>query len=174
MDEVKKTKLIYSGELLIFAVVFVVLGILFAVGVFPVTDRRRIIFTYVTLVGGAIFIADFLWALLSKKRRKKVSLLDKILILPASLGMMTFDIFVLSTSLVNNEVFAYVIGADFIYIAIIYLIEGIYHYYHPIPGLFDDAKKSDENGEKAIANEKNDGVVDQKENIAEDKKKDDK
>lgn len=144
LDEGKKAVLIYTIELLVFAVVFLVLGILFVTGVIGVNDRRRTVFTYITLAGGVFFIGDFLWALFSKKRRKKVSILDKILILPASLGMLSFDIFVLASSFTENVVFGYVIGADFLYITVIYLIEAIYHYRHPIPGLLEeDAKKAE-------------------------------
>ena len=94
MSDEKKMKLIYSVELSVFALIFVVLGILKLTHVLGLGQNyRQYIFPYVTLAGGAWFIADFIWALCSKKRREKAPLIDKILVLPASAFVIGFDPF---------------------------------------------------------------------------------
>ncbi|MCH3910043.1 MAG: hypothetical protein LKF75_00485 [Bacilli bacterium] len=149
MDETKKVKLIYSGELFIFSILFVVLGILFVTGVIPMTDRRKTVFTYLTLAGGVITLGDFIWALASKKRRAKTAIIDKILVLPSSLTFLSFDLYFLISGVYEDQVFSYLIGFGFIYLACVYLFESLYHYKFPIPGLLDD----DEDKEK-----KNDAI----------------
>lgn len=141
LDETTKVKLIYSGELAFFAIVFLVLGILFLTKVIAVQDWKRLVFTWATLVGGFLLIGDFVWALVSKKRRKKICLLDKIMILPVSLFLIGFDLYALITNLLDVEVYAIVVGVDFIYIAADYIFQSIYHYFKPVPGLFEDEKK---------------------------------
>lgn len=153
--ENKKAKLIYSGELVGFAVVFLVLGILILVNVIKLSDRWRRIFTWVTLVGGAVGLGDFFWALFSKKRRKKVSMLDKALMLPVPLALIPIDII----SLVQNyglgySYYQWTIVALFFYIAAIYAVEGIYHWYVPVPGLLDDVPVQEEKKEEDTDNNK--------------------
>ena len=96
LSEETKTKLVYSGELIIIAIVFLVLGILKIVDVMKYNEQRRLIFNYITLVGGVWVISDFIWMLLSKKRRAKNCLLDKILNLPLGIYLLIFDIQFLS------------------------------------------------------------------------------
>lgn len=73
MDETKKTKLVYSGELAFFAVAFLVLGILLLTNVLhPNNLVLRQIFVYVSLAGGAWAIADFFWCLFSQIGRAHV------------------------------------------------------------------------------------------------------
>ena len=85
MDIEKKTKLIYSGEFILIALVFLVLGILEILKVIVIGTNFQLIFKILTLVGATWLVTDFLWTLLSKKRRKKNCLLDKILNLPIPL-----------------------------------------------------------------------------------------
>ena len=49
--QIKKIKLIYSGELLAFALVFIVLGILELLKVIKLSERFQLIFKIITLVG---------------------------------------------------------------------------------------------------------------------------
>ena len=55
----KKTKLIYSGELLLIAVVLIVFAILKILGIIPTNPTRLLIYNILTTVGGASFIFDF-------------------------------------------------------------------------------------------------------------------
>lgn len=167
MDEMKKMKLIYSGELLFFAGLFVVLGSLILAGVIAIREWKRIAFTYITLVGGVILIGDCVWALCSQKRRKKISLVDKVLVVPASLGVMGFDIYALAVNLTDEKIFGIVIFIDFVYLAAVYVFEAFYHYRYPVPGLIDDEKPAASetpDGVKAAAPEERIGNSDSSEN----------
>lgn len=145
--EEKKAIAIYCGELLLFGIVFVVLGILFLLHIIGVGDWKRYAFTYVTLIGGCWPIADFFWTLFSKKHRSNNSLLDKILILPAPLCTIPCDIWILTKGIANVELsfFQILIGSIFCYFGAVYLFECVYHYFVPIPGLLEESQKSDEN-----------------------------
>jgi hypothetical protein len=138
IDKEKKIKLIYSGELLLFAVIFLVFGILKITKVMGYSETRRIVFNWITIFGGAWGIADFIWAVCSKKRQQRISMIDKVLLLPLAVFIMTFDFISLIARPANDNFYIYSVGAAFLYVAVIYTFESIYHYYKPIPGLFDD------------------------------------
>lgn len=141
MDEMKKMKLIYSGEMLLIALVFLTLGILMLTGIYQTSDTRRTIFVWITLFGGAYTIFDFFWTLFSKKHRKSSSLLDKIAILPVGITFISYDLFFLITQTNSYEIHHWVVGATFTYIGALYIFESIFHYYHPIPGLLEAGEK---------------------------------
>lgn len=136
-DTLTKAKMVYSGELLLFTVVFLTLGILILVGVIAIKEWKRIAFSYVTLIGGAWIVADFIWTLCSKKRRAKKCLLDKCLVLPAGLALIAFDIYAFAAGLVHADetapIFQYMIGADLCYLSIVYCFEAFYHWKYPLP-----------------------------------------
>ncbi len=141
MDPHKKIKLIYSGELLLFAVIFLVVAILKLTRVMGYNETRRIIFNWITIFGGLWGIIDFLWGALSKKRRARICLLDKALLLPLVLFIETFDFISLIAKPANENFYIYSLGFAFIYVTIIYTFQAIYHYFYPIPGLFDDEEE---------------------------------
>ena len=151
MDPHKKMKLIYSGELLLFAVIFLVVAILKLTGVMKYNETRRIIFNWITIFGGLWGITDFVWGLTSKKRRQRISLLDKALVLPLVLFIETFDFISLIAKPESESFYVISIGAAFLYITVIYTFQAIYHYFYPIPGLLDDEEE-----------EKNDEIVQEK------------
>lgn len=136
LDELTKTKLIYSGELLIFAIVFAVLGILILVGVINVWDWKKVAFTWVTLFGGFLLWGDFIWLLCSKKRRKKNSLLDKIFVLPSATFLIGYDLYSLIKG--DDSIVSIVMGVIFVYLACVYLFEGVYHWFKTHPGLLEE------------------------------------
>lgn len=146
MDPEKKVKLIYSGELLLFSVVFLILGILEVTKVIHISKTFSLIFRWVTIFGGAWMIADFLWALFSKKRQKKISMVDKIVLLPLGIYLIVYDIigFVTNPDIdVKYAFYQFGMSSPFFYITLIYAFEGIYHWFYPVPGLFDDIQKED-------------------------------
>ena len=143
IDPQKKIKLIYSGELLLFAVLFLVFGILRITQVMPYRETRRIVFNWITIFGAWWGIIDLTWALASKKRRARVCLLDKFLVVPLALFIITFDFISLIAKPANDMFYVVCIGSAFIYISVIYLFQAIYHYYKPIPGLFDEEEKEE-------------------------------
>ena len=158
MDPHKKMKLIYSGELLLFAVIFLVVAILKLTGVMVYIEKRRIVFNWITIFGGLWGIIDFVWGAVSKKRRARICLLDKALLLPLVLFIETFDFISLIAKPENESFYVISIGCAFLYITVIYTFQAIYHYFKPIPGLFDDEEeeKKDENfQEKPINSEEN-------------------
>lgn len=138
MSKETKIKLIYSGELLVFAIVFLVFGILKMTKVMGYSETRRIVFNWITIFGGAWGIADFIWAICSKKRQKRISMVDKILLVPLAVFIMTFDFISLIAKPSNDNFYIYCVGAAFLYVAVIYTFQSIYHFFKPIPGLFDD------------------------------------
>lgn len=143
MDIMTKAKLIYSGELLLFAIAFLVIAILEFTKVIKISDRHHLIFNWVTLAGGSWIIADFLWALLSKKRRPRIALIDKIIHLPAGIYLISFDLFCLIAKPSNPNVYQYGIPAVISYLFLCYAFEAIYHFFYPVPGLVD-IKEEDE------------------------------
>ena len=138
LDPKTKVKLIYSGELLLFAILFLVFGILKMTKIMGYNETRRIVFNWITIFGSAWVITDLIWGLVSKKRRQRICLLDKFLTLPVGLFIMTFDFISLIAKPANDNFYIYSIGGVFLYISIIYFFQAIYHFYKPIPGLLDD------------------------------------
>ena len=144
LDE-KKVIRIYTIELAVFSVVFLTLGILMLVGVLGNNSNFRLVFTYITLVGAALLVGDFLWAIFSPKRRKKVSLFDKILVLPAPITIVTLDIITLIKGVEEaNDLHRLLVGIVFCYIAAVYLIQAVYHYFKPLPDLLEAARAEEE------------------------------
>ena len=130
--QIKKLKLFYSGELMIFAVVFMVLGFLQLFRIITFSERFQMIFKIVSLVGASWLLFDFFWTLLSKKKRKNNSLLDKSMMVPLAVYLYIFDIvgFILTP---NYGYYQIGVPIAFIYISCAYIFQSIYHYYHPIP-----------------------------------------
>lgn len=158
----KKVKLVYSLELAIFFAIFAVLGTLFLTQVISVADWKRIAFSYVTLIGGTWLIIDFIWMLASKKRRAKNSFFDKIIVLPAAITVICFDIYAFANGLVHipegvetSPLFRYFIGIDILYLAFCYLAQIIYHWFRPLPSLIiaveDALKEEEEEAKKEMA-----------------------
>ncbi len=143
----KKAVLIYSGELALFAVIFMVIGILIMAGVIGIRDWKRYAFTYVTMIGGLWPIIDFIWTIVSKKHRAANSLLDKCFIIPVPLCLIPLDIWILVNGVENveNNVFRFGISIPLCYLALVYAVEAIYHYFKPIPMLLEEDEKEEEN-----------------------------
>ena len=143
LDKRTKYKLIYSGELAFFAIVFLVFAILKFTKVMGYNETRRIVFNWITLAGGAWGITDFIWAMCSKKRQQRISMLDKVLLLPLALFIITFDFISLIAKPSNPDFYIFMIGVAFAYVAVVYFFEAVYHFYRPIPGLFDDLEEEE-------------------------------
>ena len=151
-NELRKVKLLLLVEYLIFAGVFLLLGILFLTDVIKVADWKRYAFTYVTLVGGLWIIVDFFWCLFSLKRRAKNSMLDKSIVLPVGFALLVFDIYAITQGCSETLPYRWFIGGDLCYLGAVFIFESIYHWFRPIPGVIEAAladeekKKSDEIG----------------------------
>ena len=162
----KKTKLIYSGELILFSVIFLILGVLELVKVITLSDRFQLIFKILTLIGASWLVIDFVWMMLSKKRKERNSFLDKVMMLPLAAYLYGFDIagFVYPR---NYEYYQIGVPIAFFYIACAYLFQGIYHYHKPIPmiieaieeeekKLLEEAEAKEEKPEENKTEEKSD------------------
>ena len=137
MDFATKAKLIYSGELLLFALVFLTLAILKFTGVLAYNSTRMAIFNWVTLFGGTWLLADLIWALVDKKRQKRISLIDKIIHVPAGIYLISFDLYCLIGKPTNEAIYQYGVPIVLTYLGLCYIFEALYHYKHPVPGLID-------------------------------------
>lgn len=141
LDELTKAKLIYSGELGLFAILFIVLAILVFTGVYQLSERRQSIFTWLTLVGGGIIVGDLIWLCLSKKRQKKNSWLDKLLPLPLPATLVCMDLYALINPGQPYLYYQIMMGGAFAYIGVLYSFEAIFHFYHPVPAILAAAEE---------------------------------
>lgn len=156
MDPVKKAKLIYSIEYIVIAIVAIVFGVLIWLRVLGKSDHFPYVYTILTMIGAAWIIADFIWASASPKRRLRISYLDKILNLPLGLGLLAFDIYSLVTGLGQDVYQAKYVAVFFLYIAVNYLFQGIYHYFKPVPGFIDAVLEDEEKEAFKEASDKTD------------------
>ena len=141
----KKTKLIYSGELLIFAILFLVLATLEVLAVIGKREIMMIIFNWVTMFGGSWMIADFIWLMCSKKRQKKNSIIDKALLVPLGIYLITFDIICFcQLSFVDMAFRRLMMGIAFYYMGANYLFQAIYHWFKPVPSLLEAIQEEEE------------------------------
>ncbi len=142
---------VYTIELLVFVIIYLVLGILILTSVIPLHGTFRHILIYVSLVGVAWFVFDFFWTLFSKKRRKTSSLFDKALLLPAVIAVVVIDILTFTMGFEeSNTLHVYFTGAFFCYLAFIFTIEAIYHLYHPLPFLLEE-EEGEKKAKEAVA-----------------------
>ena len=157
MDPVKKAKIFYSAELFVIAAVFLTVGILQLTRVLRINNTVLTIFNWVTLFGGLFVIFDFCWLMSSKKRQAKNSKLDKALLLPSGLFLVVFDLICLIKQIdkdANYDFYRFSIGSVLCYLAVVYIIEGFYHWWHPIPGFIEDiAGEAEEQEQEDVVNE---------------------
>ena len=132
--EMKKAIKIYTIELLVFSVVFIVLGILELLGIIGNNLDWRLVFTYITLVGITLFIAFNVWSFVDPKRRAKVDVIDRVMLIPGPIAVLVLDIITLIKGTGDPlvmELHKYIIGCVFIYFGACYIFQAIYHYYFP-------------------------------------------
>ena len=164
LDTFTKAKLIYSGELMIFFVAFLVIAILRITGVMGGNDVRSKIFNWVTIFGGTWITVDFFWALLSKKRRPKIALIDKCLHLPAGFYLVSFDIYCFVTNPAGtSDVYRYGVPIVLFYLSACYLFESIYHFFKPVPGLLEIEEMEKAEQEAKVVAEQEAEIVESKE-----------
>ena len=150
MDDFTKAKLIYSGELLLFGVAFLVVAILKMTNVIPSNEKLHAVFNWITLFGGSWIIADFIWALVDKKRQKRIALIDKIIHLPVGIYLVAFDLFCLISQTKDPVVFQFGIPSALAYLCLCYIFEAFYHYKYPVPGLLDAVKEEEKKEDSSI------------------------
>ena len=147
MDLETKAKLIYSVELGVFALVFLVIAILKFTGVIGTNATRLTVFNWITLFGGTWLVVDFFWAILDKKRQKRIAVIDKCIHLPAGLYLIAFDLYCLiGKPAIESPICRYAVPIVLTYLGICYAFEAIYHFKYPVPGILDaiEEKPSEE------------------------------
>ena len=158
MDMLTKAKLIYSIELGVFAILFIVLSILRFVGLIGYNATRSLIFNWITVFGGSWIIADFFWAIFDKKRQKRIALIDKFIHLPAGIYLVAFDLYCLISKPSNDKIYQYGIASILMYLGLCYTFEAIYHFKYPVPGIIEAGKEEPvENPSKEESEENNNG-----------------
>ena len=142
MDSLTKVKLVYSGELLIFSIVFLVIGILEITLTIGLNDVFRYIFMWATPFSSLFIIADFIWTSVSKKKRKKSSMLDKCSLLLVPIYLIPIDIIMfINYDALDKSMYQYFIGGALLLFSIIYMLQGIYHWFRPLPSLLEEIEK---------------------------------
>lgn len=176
MSTEKKLKLIYSGELLFFGILFIVLATLEILGLIGKRSLMMTIFNWVTIFGGTWMLVDFFWVLFSKKRRKKNSLLDKALLIPAGIYLIVFDSLCFAGFFPVSEEAGMAMrrlfmGILFYYLGAIYIFQSVYHYFFPVPSLVEaiEQAKQEETQELPVVNE-DEEMIDRFKEKQEDKK----
>lgn len=138
MDELTKAKLIYTIELLLFAVAFLVVAILQFVHVINFGETHLRVINWITIFGSSIGLLDFIWYLCSPIRKKKNSALDKCALVPLMIYILVFDIICfVNYDNPQLELAQIMIPIALCYVTLIYTIEAIYHWYHPLPMLYE-------------------------------------
>ena len=137
MDFATKAKLLYSGELLIFALVFLTLAILKVTNVFKYNATRSTIFNWITLFGGTWLIVDLMWAIFDKKRQKRIAIIDKFIHAPAGIYLIAYDLYCLITKPEDPKFYQYGVSIALGYLGLCYIFESIYHFKYPVPGIID-------------------------------------
>ena len=150
MDDLTKAKLIYTLELSFFSLVFLVIGILEITQVMHISNVVLSIFKWVTIFGSAYVIFDFIWSFVSKKRRAKVSFIDKICTIPLPFYIISIDVLLFA----NNELVVgnreYFIAPVLLYLGVVYLFQAIYQWFNPLKELIEavEEDKKEENNEE--------------------------
>lgn len=159
MDPAKKTKLIYSGELVVFSVIFLVIGFFKLFGVIGTNPTYRLVFSIITSCGALFMYGDFLFSLINKKRRAKVCLLDKIINLPAATYLIVYNILsflAIGNVIVLPELFYKIsMAAVIFYLSGSYCFQGIYHYFNPTKELLEAIQLDEEERKRKALEEAN-------------------
>jgi len=155
---------------LAFSAVFITLGILELLGIIGNNKDWRLVFTYITMVGVAVFIFLTIFTLSNEKRRAKICILDRVMLMPAPVAVLFLDIMTLAKGVdATLELHCYIIGIVFLYFGACYIFQAIYHYYFPLPILYEEdepeAKPAEEKpeGEVIDATEKTPVIEEKKE-----------
>lgn len=135
LDDITKMKLIYSGELLVFFIIFIVIGVLEVTSVLGINEVVRNIFNFVTVIGFIWIVIDLIWTLKSEKHRKSNSLFDKFSVLPVAIYILVIDIIMfINFGTLEQYIYQLFIGITLLSLGTVYLIQAIYHWFniHPM------------------------------------------
>jgi len=146
LDDFTKTKLIYSGELIVIAIVLIIIGILQVCNVMNISETFLNIFKFLAIGGACFFTYDITTTFVNPRKREISCLLDKftIIIIPPYTLTISIMLFIGNEFVWNNPKL-FIVPLIF-YIAAVYIFQGIYHWFFPLKALFEDEEeKKDEN-----------------------------
>lgn len=151
MNELTKAKLIYTIELGVFALAFLIIAILQFVHVINFGETHLRVINWITIFGASIGLLDFVWFFFSPVRRKKNSMLDKCLLVPLMIYILVFDII----CFVNYDnpqlnLAQIMIPCALCYVTFAYTLEAIYHWFKPVPMLFEAIEEDKENPQEVV------------------------
>ena len=128
---VKKYKLIFFLEYLLIGAVLLTVGLLKMLDVIKYDASRLLVYNIITLVGVAYIFFDFFFNVLSKTRRAKMSIVDKVIPMVLAIYLLVFDILTLSK--INQDVtfIQFSIGGILLYAGSFAIFAGIYHWFKP-------------------------------------------
>jgi len=142
LDDLTKVKLIYSGELIVIAIVAIVIGILQLSQVLTVKELFRNIFNWVTIFGSPLLIITSIYSIISPKRRKRISIFDKITLFPLAIYIIVIDIICFANyGTLDQSFYQTYIPIALLSLAVIYIAQGIYHWFRPLPSLLEDLEQ---------------------------------
>lgn len=161
LDDLTKTKLLIQGEYILIALIFLVIGILKLVGIIDSnsTSTKAHIFNFITIAGGVWIIVDFVWVLLSKKRKAKNDILDKCLNLPIGIFLIVYDVICfVNWNTPNNELNRIGVSIVFFLVFASYGFQGVYHWFKPSKQVLqavEEMKKAEEEEKQKEIDAKN-------------------
>ena len=127
----KKTKIIFFIEYLAIAAILLTVGLLRIFDIIPYNEKRLLAYNIITLVGAAYIFFEFTWFLLSKKKRERNDLIDKIFPVPLAIFLVIFDIMVLAKFIEDINFIKYCISGVILYAAAMSIFLGVYHFQKP-------------------------------------------
>ena len=128
---INKTRKIFLIEYLAIAAILLVIGFLKLFNVIPYNEQRVLVYNIITLIGTAWIFFDLGWFIVSKKKRERNDLIDKIFPFIAAIFLLVFDILVLAKIRYDADFIKYSISSVLIYAGIVSLAMGIYRYFKP-------------------------------------------
>lgn len=145
MDPLTKVKTIFTVEYEAIAAILLTVGILKITGVMGTRQPRLLIYNIITIAGGLFLLYTMIRALLDKKYREKIELLDKALLAPIPLYLIPFDIYCFCHYENYNETFVkFSVAIILLYIGLVYAFLGIYHFHKPSKEILEALKEDDE------------------------------
>lgn len=127
----KKTKAIFFIEYLAIAAILLTVGLLRLFDIIPYSERRLLIYNILTLIGAAWIFFDFTWFLVSKTKRAKNDLIDKIFPVPLAIFLVVFDILTLAKLIQDISFAKYCIVGVLMYATAMAIFLGVYHFQKP-------------------------------------------
>ena len=145
LDALTKIKIVFTIEYLVIAFVVITIGVLKLTNVMASRQPRLLIYNIITVLGSLFILYSSIRMLVDKKYRQKVEVLDKLLLLPLPLYLIPFDIYCfLHYGTFNTDYIKYSISSVLLYIGVVYIFLGIYHFFKPSKEILEALKEEEE------------------------------